>query len=694
MLILAGLHVGHSINGAMRSLFIGHLLKPILDIINMVYKTIMSIAQTPIISGEVVYEIFNKVQLILAVFMVFRIMVTVLQMIISPDSGKNESGNAKGGTKFTIILKRILLGLILLVLLRPVNISVTGTGGQRQLNEYVANHGIIFGILYDLQYRILENNNIACLISTKDSKICGTSLDESEDQTTKFTDYLVTSFVHPNTDEQCDPDSPDLAKYKNGQMTAEELLSKDVYKQDCSDDEDEFLFEYNYVILFAGAGIVLYILIGFLIDVAIRSIKLSILRLISPIPVISYMANEKDQILNNWAKNLINTYVDLFVRLAIIFLAFSLLGQMFDGQSYLSDDQIGVFTKVVISIALLIFVKIAPKYIMDILGIKSTGANTLGLSALMGGTARVLGGGGASGFAAGALSTLDSSTDAISQGKAAPGAGNAFRQNADLQARIRTGDKEAHGGLSGKLLDRMNFQNRERAADKLGIGSKDYAKASYVNDINKKDMKAAEEEMNEAESALSKFQKNGNKMTMQQLANEYGLSGDDLRSTYSQYSSQYDAAAKRVNEAKAKYKTASDAYAKSNKNVERMDKERQAMNVLPRIIDTEKDHSPKQLPGKAGELQEKFLENTKVGQVYTAARDSKAVGAVKDFVYYREPEQVVTNDNGLAVNSAGEATQKESEYQYKRNNKGYQGAVDETTFININGGPPGPPPGS
>ena len=472
-------------------------------------------------------------------------------------------------------------------------------------------------------------------------------------------------------------------------MTADEFMKKEVYKQDCEDDDDEFLFEYNYVILFAGAGIVLYILIGFLIDVAIRSIKLSILRLISPIPVISYMANEKDQVLNNWVKNLVSTYVDLFVRLAIIFLAFILIGDILGGQSYLSDDKIGIFTKIVISIALLIFIKIAPKYITDLLGIKSTGANTLGLSALMGGTARVLGGGGASGFAAGALSTLDSSTDAISQGKAAPGAGNAFRQNADLQARIRTGDKEAHGGLTGKLLDRMNFQNRERAADKLGIGSKD-----FVNDINKKDMKAAEEEMNEAESALSKFQKNGNKMTMQQFANEYGLSGDDLRSTYSQYSSQYDTAAKRVNEAKAKYKTASDAYAKSNKNVERMDKERQAMNVLPRIIDTEKDHSPKQLPGKAGELQEKFLENTKVGQVYTAARDSKAVGAVKDFVYYREPEQVVTDESGFAIDSNGERTIEPGDYQYERNNKGYQGAVDETTFINLNGGPPGPPPGS
>ena len=84
MLILMH-NVGHVINGAMRDVFIGGLLKPIFGIINIVYKTIISIAQTPIISGEVVYDIFNKVQLILAVFMIFRIMITVLQMIISPD---------------------------------------------------------------------------------------------------------------------------------------------------------------------------------------------------------------------------------------------------------------------------------------------------------------------------------------------------------------------------------------------------------------------------------------------------------------------------------------------------------------------------------------------------------------------------------------------------------------------------------
>ena len=551
MLILMH-NVGHVINGAMRDVFIGGLLKPIFGIINIVYKTIISIAQTPIISGEVVYDIFNKVQLILAVFMIFRIMITVLQMIISPDSGKNESGNAKGGTKFTIILKRILLGLILLVLLRPVNIPVTGTGGQRQLNEYVANHGIIFGILYDLQYRILDNNNIGCIIS---STSCNTKLEDSDDPTTKFSDYLVASFVHPNDDDQCNPDSDYLAKYKNGEMTADEFMKKEVYKQDCEDDDDEFLFEYNYVILFAGAGIVLYILIGFLIDVAIRSIKLSILRLISPIPVISYMANEKDQVLNNWVKNLVSTYVDLFVRLAIIFLAFILIGDILGGQSYLSDDKIGIFTKIVISIALLIFIKIAPKYITDLLGIKSTGATTLGTSALMGGTARLLGGGGPSGFGEGVVSTLVSSTDALAQGKAAPGVGNAYRQNSDLQAKIRTGDKDANGGLVGRLQDRLSYMNREHILGKYGMSNKDMALAKYNKDHADSDAAYAQENF---DKVAAKYQ-NGE------------VNYDTYREAYNQN------------------QEAQLAATKAKKAYDKIDKGRAQSGVAPRIIDQSKE---------------------------------------------------------------------------------------------------------
>lgn len=495
MLILG---IGHTVNGILRSLVLGGIIIPINGYINMVYKTMLAIANTQILSSEAVFRIFNNIQMILAVFMIFRLMISIIQMIISPESGKNQEGNFMGVSKFSIIIKRILLGLILIVLLRPVNIPVSNTGGEgeNRLNQYVHNNGIIFGVLYDLQYRILNNHNIECIISDRNCGEVGEIEDENSDENpaSSFAAYVVSSFVTPNFDEKVEnPDrnnkddwichkstNSDLIDEYNNGMEPSRFLSNEVYKADCDVDDGYFTFDYNYLILLIVLIVVAFILTGFLIDIGIRSIKLTILRLISPIPVISYMSNEKDQILNNWVKNLVSTYVDLFVRLAILFLGFDLISQITSGDTYLSSSELGIFTKVIISVTLLIFLKIAPKYIMDLLGIKSNGMNTLGLSALMGGTARALGGGGAAGFGSGFMTTLDASTDAISQGKAAPGVGAAYRQNADLQAKIRTGDKDAHGGITGRMMDRLDFMNRERNAARYMAGNRDLADAEFV----------------------------------------------------------------------------------------------------------------------------------------------------------------------------------------------------------------------
>ena len=462
------LGVIHSINGALRGALVGHLLKPLYWIINMLYGIIINIANTEVLSSETVYGIFNKIQLILAVFMIFRIMVSLIQTIVSPESGKNQEGNFMGVSKFTIIIKRILLGLILIVLLRPVNVPLANAGsdGENRLNKFVHNNGIIFGILYDLQYRILNNHNIECLISGA----CDGTNPESDDKdvASQFSDYIVASFVTPNykedadeaeTDESisreadtskwvCGDDSDEdtqelIQRYQNHEISAKEFLSEKVYSDDC--DKKHFTFNYNYILLILLLIVVAYILIGFLIDIGIRSIKLTILRLISPIPVISYMSNEKDQILNNWVKNLVSTYVDLFVRLAILFLGFDVISEIINGGSYLStgdNSMVNILTKIIISIALLIFLRMAPKYITGLLGIKGTGSN-IGLSAMTAGLG-ALRVGGTGGEALDAMrNNVSANQMAYNQGKAMASIGESLTQGEDMMAKRLTGNPNA-----------------------------------------------------------------------------------------------------------------------------------------------------------------------------------------------------------------------------------------------------------
>lgn len=427
----------HWFNGGVRSLILGHVINPIYKLLNMLYQMIIDIAQTPVLSGQLIYDLFDRVQLIIAVFMIFRIMVQVIQMIVSPDKGKSDEGHIYGATRFFSLIKRVLLGLVLLILLRPVSIpgaTSTKSGGQSQLNSYVNNHGVIFGIMYDLQYRILTNNNIGCLITNTNCNPGG--MNENDETMSEFVDYLITSFVHPNTDKEDETEDEDASEdlveetnnnlttkaynsglvflpnasnkddnkilqieeekgevqipeeykdksnwtcgsttkyyddYISGRMEASDFLSEKVYKEECGIKNGEFTFKYNYIILLLLLVVLIYFMGTFLIDVAFRSIKLTYLRLISPIPVIAYMSDANDIRLNNWSKSVISTYVDLFIRLALLFLGFSLISQFKSG-TVLSDESAETYTKIFIVIALFIFIKKAPELTRQLLGLNA-----------------------------------------------------------------------------------------------------------------------------------------------------------------------------------------------------------------------------------------------------------------------------------------------------------------------------------
>lgn len=641
--------------------------------------------------------------------MVFRLSITVLQTIIDPDKANDKQEG------FSAVIKRVVIGLLLLAALTPINIPNASNEFSRELN----NNGLVFGTLYSLQKRILANNTIGRIVlgttdvSTSNADPDSTEQTDLEGQRLStmanvFSATILRIFVRINLRENHTDDITDsnnwmcpiensvLQTYTKIDADPSDLTSSALLTTTCSNGfiseafnkitghnlwySGKARYAFNYVPILGTivAIIMTVILLGFTVDIAVRAIKLSVLRLIAPIPIIAYMGpqSKDNTAFSNWTKAVIGTYVDLFIRLAIVFFVLFLVQDiLINGITInIGGGIIGAFSMIFIIIGLFIFAKQAPQFIKDVLGVKSFGSN-IGLATIMGGLGSLSGG--ARGMAAGALNAFNEQVEAGAQGKQAPGLMDTWRQSADNMAKIRTGDKQARGGPMGYLQDRLDYQNREAAASRLGLGSRDWAKASYVNKANKANMEQAEADMNAANAELSRLQMDGNRMSKQQYAAKTGLSGGALDSAYSAYTSKYNAAKERVKQTKAAYQAAAKTYGDSQDNVDRMKKEREALNVLPRISDVERYHRHN-YQGLAGDIQ--------------------------DFIYYREPEKVVTTtieETGakVAIDSNGNPTRNPADYQYERNNEDYDGAIDETTFVNIagghNGGNPGggPPPG-
>ena len=143
-----------------------------------------------------------------------------------------------------------------------------------------------------------------------------------------------------------------------------------------------YVFSYMPFISMIVPLVFVFILLSFTIDVAVRAVKLAVLRLIAPIPIISYMdpKGSKDSAFNSWVKTLTSTYLDLFIRLAAVYFAIFLIQDMIVNGVVINNGSgvIGVISLILIWIGIFIFAKQAPKFIKDVLGLKGESGKLFG----------------------------------------------------------------------------------------------------------------------------------------------------------------------------------------------------------------------------------------------------------------------------------------------------------------------------
>ena len=355
--------------------------------------------------------------MILGVVIMFKVAISLFNGIMNPDS----LNDGKNG--FSSIIKRVVMVLIMFVLMVPLNIPNAGnsddytSNSQSSWNARMNENGILFGTLYEVQSRLLSQNIVSKLILGTDysasndedddpnsiSNFANDTLhlnvneNEYEKAARQLSSIVLRCFVTINLeseygdpaeddDRMCKEDSePKLenydksyAVYEDDDSTASEILAEINQMCDIQTGWGGERYAYNYLFGFSTIVGILFVIIivSFTVDAAIRVFKLAILRLIAPIPIISYIDPKTESTFQNWVKILGKTFADLFVRLAIInFVIFFIreFGTNSLGVTVAGNGLVGVFSKIFIYLGLLMFAKEAPKFIADSLGIKDTG---------------------------------------------------------------------------------------------------------------------------------------------------------------------------------------------------------------------------------------------------------------------------------------------------------------------------------
>ena len=381
----------------------------------VVFQIFFNVASAELFTGESILKFVGRVQLILGVFTMFQLAMSILKGIVNPDQFFSKD---KG---FSNVITKVVIALFLLALIMPISIP----GAKNEYEKQVNNNGILFGTLYSLQHRLLSNNTLGRLILGSDnssSTFMGDDESELESASNIFASTILKTFIKINLVEEKDRTHADGKT--DDQISSNWVCSDmndyvDVYKQDdvdpdtllnlvgdtCGSDDrgaiaetvsmltasDYFKFTYSPFISTIVAGIFAFILLGFCVDVAIRAVKLSVLRIIAPVPILSYMnpSGGKDGSLNSWIKTLTSTYLDLFIRLAVVYFAIFLIMDIISegiviNIGFTENPLIGGVSTVLIFLGIFFFAKEAPKFFKDMLGLK-------GESSMFGGIGKALG---------------------------------------------------------------------------------------------------------------------------------------------------------------------------------------------------------------------------------------------------------------------------------------------------------------
>ena len=326
--------------------------KIIYGLIVSFYNLFFEISNVSLLSDTTVSNFAQRIYVIIGVFMLFKVAISLITMMVSPDS------MVKGGPK---LIQKIMMSLVLLVAVP-----------------------YIFTLAYRIQGIIISDNVLGNLILGATSNPDKIKEDYSNGGET-IALQVFKGFFHPKNTS----DNSVEVKTKEDCKTMEEDDEACIYATaEILDDFGKIIdsdkYSYSYLISTIAGGYVAWMLLTFCFDLAVRSVKLSFLQLIAPVPILANIDESKQNVFKNWVKECTSCFLSIFIRLITIYFIIFVISELvrndgfgyyvFDAQTqefvYKSGFSNWLLSAFVI-IGLLMFAKQVPQLIESIFGIKS-----------------------------------------------------------------------------------------------------------------------------------------------------------------------------------------------------------------------------------------------------------------------------------------------------------------------------------
>lgn len=454
------------------------------------YQIVIELSSATLLQHGTIESLMRNLYILFGVVAFFRLAVLLVNSIIDPEK-LNEKGKGLSNIFFRVV------GMIIILFITPWlfeksyelqgkivssdpnnniifktilgNRANIGGSEDGEENAGVALQNIVLSslITIDDAYLIedgfqplecVSNDNGTCTNQggyIYDDSVC--DWDNCKEAVTVYNDMYVNERMSPNR----------LAKYVG--------VSKKI------DGEEVYVYKYMFIVTAIVGIFFTYIIISFAIDIAVRMFELIVLEILSPLFIATFVDPKSAQSgpFKNWLSAVGRSYANLYIKLAILALITLLIMLVNQSDIFNRMGDVSGWAKIFVIIGLLIFAKKAPKWLMDMIGIKSDGLGGLSIGKKLGGMA----------LAGGLVSKgLDAGKKAIGNRAKRIGSGMANRIGADIGGTI-AGRKAAKQNALG---DKSVAAKRQSVLD--STGSKTKANMAAVKSFFSKDDRAARKE--------------------------------------------------------------------------------------------------------------------------------------------------------------------------------------------------------
>lgn len=325
--------------------------------VEVILQLIMDLSKVEIFTQTTINTFTKRIYIILGLVMVFKIMISFIQILIDPDTLTDKEKGAGS------VLKRVVISLVLIVLVP----SIFSTARKIQTYVLPIIPRVIMGVT-------AEDDGDGITTESKIGKLMAWY------SFLPFFDYAGTC----NDGSIKSYDDTDNTSSSNVEISSVSEAFANINRKDKSCGEGDYHYVYNHKIIVStivGAYLV-YTLVTVAVQVAVRAIKFGICEFIAPIPIASYIdPKTSKQTFDKWVSTSIKVYLDLFIQLIVVyFVAFIFQTYFADGNNFkiIVENTGGSFWRATLVIlfmivGLLSFVKQFPKFLSDLLGLNTSG---------------------------------------------------------------------------------------------------------------------------------------------------------------------------------------------------------------------------------------------------------------------------------------------------------------------------------